>query len=63
MVAGIIVDDTPRTNSIVDYCVLNGVLPVWTKRESIKLGPPLTISVDAIHETFDVIEEGIQRYE
>jgi len=63
MVAGIIMDSTPRTNNIVDYCVINGVLPVWTKRESIKLGPPLTISQDAIHETFDVIEEGIKKYE
>ena len=63
MVTGIIMDETPRTNSIVDYCVLNGVLPVWTKRESIKLGPPLTITIDAINETFDIIEEGIQKYE
>ena len=63
MVSGIIIDNTPRTNKIVEYCILNGVLPVWTKRESIKLGPPLTITIDAIHETFDVIEQGIQKYE
>ena len=63
MVAGIILDDTPRTNNIVEYCVMNGVLPVWTKRESIKLGPPLTITIDAINETFDIIERGIQKYE
>ena len=62
MVAGIIINDTPRTNNIVEYCVLNGVLPVWTKRESIKLGPPLTITIDAINETFDVIEQGIEKY-
>jgi len=63
MVTGIIMDDTLRTNNIVDYCVMNGILPVWTKRESIKLGPPLTITIDAIHETFDIIEQGIQKYE
>ena len=62
MVAGIIINDTPRTDKIVNYCILNGVLPVWTKRESIKLGPPLTITIDAINETFDVIEQGIKKY-
>jgi acetylornithine/succinyldiaminopimelate/putrescine aminotransferase len=63
MVTGIIMDNILRTDKIVEYCVLNGVLPVWTKRESIKLGPPLTITIDAINETFDVIEQGIQKYE
>ena len=62
MVAGIIMDDTPRTNKIVDFCVSNGVLPVWTKRESIKLGPPLTITIDAINEAFDIVEQGIKKY-
>ena len=63
MVTGIIVENTQIADNIVEYCVMNGVLPVWTKRESIKLGPPLTIAPDAIHETFNVIEEGIRQYE
>jgi acetylornithine/succinyldiaminopimelate/putrescine aminotransferase len=59
MVAGIIMKSTEVANKVVESCLLNGVLPVCTFRESIKLGPPLTISMDAIEEAFDVIEEAI----
>jgi len=59
MVAGIIMESTEVANKVVEYCLLNGVLPVCTFRESIKLGPPLTISIDAIEEAFDVIEQAI----
>ena len=59
MVAGIILKSTAVANETVTYCLLNGVLPVCTFRESIKLGPPLTISLDAIEEAFDVIESAI----
>tara|TARA_R100001129_G_scaffold138570_1_gene99802 strand:- start:3117 stop:4373 length:1257 start_codon:yes stop_codon:yes gene_type:complete len=59
MVAGIIMESTEVANKVVESCLLNGVLPVCTFRESIKLGPPLTISMDAIEEAFDVIEEAI----
>ena len=62
MVSGIIIDNTPRTNKIVEYCILNGVLPVWTKRESVKLGPPLTISSEAIIESMGIIKEAIRGY-
>ena len=31
-----------------------------TKRESIKLGPPLTINIEALKEVFDVIENNIE---
>ena len=34
-----------------------GVLPVHTWSKSIKLGPPLTITEDAINEAFDIIEQ------
>jgi len=57
MVAGIIFDSTDLASKVVEHCLLNGVLPVCTFRESIKLGPPLTITIDAISEAFDVIEE------
>lgn len=63
MVAGIILRDTNTANLVVKNCVLNGVLPVCTFRESIKLGPPLTITVDAINEAFDVIEDAIRKIE
>lgn len=59
MVAGIIFDSTELANKVVEYCLLNGVLPVCTFRESIKLGPPLTITIDAIAEVFDVIEQSL----
>jgi len=59
MVAGIILNSTADANEAVKHCLLNGVLPVCTFRESIKLGPPLTISIDAIEEAFDVIEGAI----
>ena len=61
MVTGIILKDTETANKVVKECVLNGVLPVCTFRESIKLGPPLTITVDAIEEAFDVIEAAIEQ--
>jgi 4-aminobutyrate aminotransferase/(S)-3-amino-2-methylpropionate transaminase len=60
MVAGIILKSTDAANKTVNNCLLNGVLPVCTFRESIKLGPPLTISIDAINEAFDVIENAIK---
>ena len=59
MVAGIIFDSTELANKVVEYCLFNGVLPVCTFRESIKLGPPLTITIDAIAEVFDVIEQSL----
>ena len=61
MIVGIVFDTTERTNKIVFDCIERGVLPVCTFRESIKLGPPLTIPVDAIHDAFGVLEECIQR--
>jgi len=61
MVTGIIFENTETANKVVEGCILNGVLPVCTFRESIKLGPPLTITVDAIEEAFDVIEAAIEQ--
>ena len=40
-------------------CFKKGVFVVHTGRESIKLGPPLIISEDALNESLDVIEEVI----
>lgn len=59
MVAGIILESIEVANKVVESCLLNGVLPVCTSRESIKLGPPLTITMDALEEAFDVIESAI----
>ena len=48
---------------VVKECVYNGVLPVYTFKNSIKLGPPLTITKDAIKEALDVISDCIQKVE
>ena len=63
MITGIILNSVEIANDIVKDCILRGVLPVCTFRESIKLGPPLTITIDAINEAFDVIEESIRKNE
>jgi 4-aminobutyrate aminotransferase/(S)-3-amino-2-methylpropionate transaminase len=63
MVTGIIFCDEPTATKVVKECVKNGVLPVYTFKNSIKLGPPLTISKEAIKEALGVISECIQRVE
>ena len=45
------------TSKIVDKCYEKGLLVVHTGRESIKLGPPLTITDEALIEGLDVITE------
>ena len=62
MVSAIIVKDGDMGNYVAENCVKNGVLTVWTKRESIKLGPPLTISESAIRESMGVIRDFIRSY-
>jgi acetylornithine/succinyldiaminopimelate/putrescine aminotransferase len=60
MVGGIIFNDKSSANAVVVNLVRRGVMPVNTWSTSIKIGPPLTISIDAINEAFDVIEECIK---
>ena len=56
MVAAILLDDVEITNKIVENCIKKGILIMSTKRESIKLGPPLTITISALEEVFGVIQ-------
>jgi 4-aminobutyrate aminotransferase-like enzyme len=44
---------------IAEKCLHKGLLVVHTGRESIKIGPPLTITDDALNEGIDIIEEPI----
>jgi len=60
MVTGIIFDETEKATKVVKDCIKNGVLPVCTFKNAIKLGPPLTITTDAIKESFEVIEQCIK---
>lgn len=51
--------DGPFTSRVAERCMQKGVLVVHTGRESIKLGPPLTISDEALLEGIAVIGEAI----
>jgi len=60
MVGAIMIKEKEKADKIVLKMVSKGVLPVHTWSRSIKLGPPLTITVDALNEAFDTIEESIR---
>ena len=45
--------------SIVEKCLRNGLLVVYTGRESIKIGPPLTITKSALIEGINVLDQAI----
>ena len=44
---------------LVEQCIKDGLLLVYTGRESVKIGPPLTITKDAILEGVRIIEKNI----
>ena len=52
--------DTNFSSYISEACMRKGLLVVHTGRESIKMGPPLTISDTALLEGIDVIDEAIK---
>ena len=45
---------------VAEKCMQKGLLVVHTGRESIKIGPPLTIPDDALIEGIAIISESIQ---
>jgi 4-aminobutyrate aminotransferase-like enzyme len=51
--------DSALTSRIAERCMQKGLLVVHTGRESIKIGPPLTISDQALLEGIDVLGEAI----
>lgn len=51
--------DARFASDVAERCMRKGLLVVHTGRESIKLGPPLTISEAALHEAVDVLSEAI----
>lgn len=66
LVAGIItIDPTTRgpdgkfASNVSERCMQKGLLVVHTGRESIKIGPPLTIPDDALLEGIKVLDEAI----
>ena len=67
MIASIVFSDpiTGKPNSefvshVAEKCMQKGLLVVHTGRESIKIGPPLTISDEALLEGISVIREAIR---
>ena len=48
-----------KLKNLVEKCIMDGLLLVYTGRESIKIGPPLTITKDAILEGIKIIEKNI----
>lgn len=51
--------DGPFTSRVAERCMQKGLLVVHTGRESIKIGPPLTISDAALLEGVEVLGEAI----
>lgn len=51
--------DSAFTSRVAERCMQKGLLVVHTGRESIKIGPPLTIADDALLEGVDVLGEAI----
>jgi len=67
MIASIIFSDTNTgkpisgfVSKVAEKCMQKGLLIVHTGRESIKIGPPLTISDEALLEGISVVREAIQ---
>lgn len=54
------ISDSIFTSMIVEKCYQKGLLVVHTGRESIKIGPPLTISSEALIEGIEVLKESIE---
>jgi 4-aminobutyrate aminotransferase-like enzyme len=52
-------DVSSLVSRIVEKCYQKGLLVVHTGRESIKIGPPLTIPEDALLEGIEVLRESI----
>jgi 4-aminobutyrate aminotransferase / (S)-3-amino-2-methylpropionate transaminase / 5-aminovalerate transaminase len=51
------------TSRVAELCMQKGLLVVHTGRESIKIGPPLTITDDALLEGIDILVESITELE
>jgi len=51
--------DGAFASRVAERCMQKGLLVVHTGRESIKLGPPLTITDDALLEGVSVLSESI----
>ena len=68
LIAAIIFKNIPKNiyldkiNKTCIECLNNGLLVVHTGRESIKIGPPLTISLSALKEGLEVLDYSIGKF-
>ena len=60
MVGAILFKSKEKSVETVMELVRRGIMPVNTWHASIKIGPPLTISMEALNEAFDVIEQTLR---
>lgn len=60
LIAALIVSDEEFASRVCERCYQKGLLVVCTGRESIKIGPPLTITDDALAEGVSVLAEAIE---
>ena len=52
--------DSEFASRVAEKCMQKGLLVVHTGRESIKIGPPIIISIEALKEGLSILEESIQ---
>ena len=48
-----------KLKKLVELCIKDGLLLVYTGRESVKIGPPLTITKNAINEGTEILKKNI----
>lgn len=52
-------DINKKLKKLVELCIKDGLLLVYTGRESVKIGPPLTITKNAINEGSEILNKNI----
>ena len=66
LIAAIIFNETKKKNidlilkKLAEKCMSDGLLIVYTGRESIKIGPPLTITISALNEGIQILKKNIK---
>jgi len=61
LLIGVVTDTDEYATMVVKECFKRGLILIWTHRNSIKLAPPLTISVSALIEGLKVFKQ-VLRY-
>jgi len=60
LLGGIVFKDTKTATKVCKLAEKKGLLVVYTDRESVKLGPPLTIPLDKLQEGIKILESCIK---